>query len=412
MTFFRYLCRYIVGFVFIYSGFVKGIDPLGSTYKFTEYFTVAHVEFLSSFSLVFSILLSTAEFTIGMALVLGLRMRATAWAVLAFMSFFTALTLVLAFFNPVSDCGCFGDAIKLTNWQTFEKNIVLMVFVLVIFILRKKYKNKYKVIGEWVTLGIIAFGFLMVVRYSYYHLPVIDFLPYKTGTDIRASMAIPDGKPKDEYKTTLYYKKDGVVKEFSMDNYPWKDTTWKWVDTKTVLVKEGYKPPIHDFRIIDPEGEDITDHILSDNGYSFLLIAYDLKKTNQGALERIAPLTASCAKGKCSFYAITASPQSEIQKFQEKAGMNFRFCHADETTLKTMIRSNPGLMLVKEGTILGKWAYRDWPDVNEAEKNYLSYIIKHDGEKNESLTKIFLFLILVVTLAAIKIIQLNFDRRG
>jgi hypothetical protein len=411
MKFLRILSRFIVGFVFIFSGFVKGIDPLGLSYKFTEYFLVAHLDFLSGFALFFSVLLSACELIIGMALVLRLRMKVAAWAVTIFMSFFTILTFILAIYNPVSDCGCFGDALVITNWQTFFKNLILMVFVVIIFTSRNKYPVKYKTGGEWIFLAIIFSGFLLVIRFCYYHLPIIDFLPYKTGTNIERAMVIPEDAPKDEWKTLLYYKKDGIVKEFTLDNYPWQDTSWKHQETKNILIKKGYVPPIHDFSISDPEGNDLTAQILADKGFSILMISKNLSTANQDALHEANKLAGICNNEVGKFYAITASPQTEIDAFTHDTLVNYPFYHADETTLKTMIRSNPGFIILKEGTIIGKWSYLDMPDPEQAKKDILSYVLNYYRHISERLTIIILLLTLAITIAVIKIIQLNFDRR-
>ena len=407
----RFICRILLGLVFIFSGFVKGIDPMGSAIKFSEYFSAFHLSFLGNFSLLFSVLLASAEFIIGIALLLGLRMKIASWAVFLFMSFFTILTLILALTNPVSDCGCFGDAIKLTNWQTFLKNVVLMVPVMMVFLSRNKFPVRYKPFGEWVTLGILYIGILLVIRYCYFYLPVIDFLPYRTGTNIPRAMEIPEGAPQDEYRTILYYQKDGVTKEFTLENYPWQDSTWKWVDTKTILIKKGYEPPIHDFRFTDPDGNDITDRILYDTKYVFLLISPNVQKANVAGILKAKALADFCNGGNCSFYALTASPISEIRQFTEKNNPGFPFYHADETTLQTMIRSNPGLMLIKDGTIVAKWSYREFPEAERLKNDILGYAVTYYREKRESLTKTILILTLLLTLAVIKILQLNFDRR-
>jgi uncharacterized membrane protein YphA (DoxX/SURF4 family) len=410
MKLLRTLSRFLVGFVFIYSGFVKGIDPLGSTYKFTEYFLAAHLDFFSSFSLILAIILAASELLIGMALVLGLRMRVAAWAVLCFMSFFTLLTLVSAIFNPVSDCGCFGDAIKLTNWQTFFKNIVLLVFVLIIFINRNEYKVKYKVVGEWVFIGIILSGFLLIIRFCYFHLPIIDFLPYNTGTNIMRSMQVPEGAKLDEYKTLLYYQKDGVIKEFTLENYPWQDSSWRHVETKSILVKKGYVPPIHDFSITSPEGVDVTAEVLADPGFSVLMVSHNLLKADREALYRANKMAGMCATGKCRFYALTASSAVDAGVLGDTL-VDYPFYHTDETTLKTMIRSNPGFIFLKEGTIIGKWSYKDMPDPDRAGEGFLSYVFQYYRHIREQLTTIALCLTLALTIAIIKIVQLNFDRR-
>ncbi|MDR2040627.1 MAG: DoxX family protein, partial [Bacteroidales bacterium] len=206
------ISRILLGIVFVFSGFVKGIDPLGSTYKFIDYFTAFNLSFLSPLAFILAILMNAAEFLIGVSLILRLRMKVSAWAVFLFMCFFTVLTFILALTNPVSDCGCFGDALVLTNWETFFKNLVLMALALIVFLYRKKYEPVYRPVTEWICVVLIAGVIIGISVYCYRHLPLLDFRPYSVGANIPQGMTIPDGMPTDEFKTTLYYEKDGVVK--------------------------------------------------------------------------------------------------------------------------------------------------------------------------------------------------------
>jgi uncharacterized membrane protein YphA (DoxX/SURF4 family) len=411
MKILRILSRVLVGLVFIYSGFVKGVDPIGSAYKFNDYFTAFGLDFLQVVSMPLAILLCTTEFLIGIALVIGLRMKITAWFLLVFMSFFTVLTLILALFNPVTDCGCFGDAVQLTNWQTFLKNLVLMAFTLFIFFSRGKYRKQYKIIGEWAMLGAMLIGFGILLNQSLNHLPIIDFRPFRVGTDIRKSMEVPEGAARDEFKTVLYYSKDGKTQEFTLDNYPWQDSSWIWVETKTIRTREGYKPPIHDFNIKGFDGTDITESVLADKEYSFLLITYNLSRANRKAFDKANELARYCARGNCKFYALTASSQDEVDSLKKEHALEFDFYHTDETTLKTIIRSNPGLMLIKDGMVIGHWHYNDFPDPTKIGENLMSYTLYLDSERDRRMVEWLFILILCFALALFKIFQLNFDRR-
>jgi len=274
----KIISRYISGLVFIFSGLVKGIDPMGSMYKFIDYFTAFHLDALEPLAYLLGVILCTSEVIIGFAILTGIRMRLAAWGLLIFMLGFTPLTLYLAIGNPVADCGCFGDAIHLTNWQTFYKNIIISVFVIMVFVNRKKYKTLSSASIEWTAIIIITAAFILFTQYNYRHLPLVDFRPYKTGTNIPENMIIPEGAPTDEYETTLIYEKDGEQKEFFLDNYPSDDTTWAFIDSKTKLIKAGYKPPIYDFSLITPEGQDLTDIILSDTGFNSLRLNRNLLK--------------------------------------------------------------------------------------------------------------------------------------
>lgn len=366
----RTISRFIVGAVLIFSGFVKGIDPLGSAYKFNDYFTAFGLEFLDPMALPLGILLSTFEFVLGAVLILNIRTRITSWVVLIFMGFFTLLTLYLAFENPVHDCGCFGDAIVMTNWQTFWKNAVIMVFVVFIFLQRHHFQTPYsrvQELGLTVSTVVIILAFTL---YSYFHLPIIDFRPYEVGANIPEKMKIPEDAPQPEYKTILKYKKEGEIREFTMDSLP--DSTWQWVETKNVKISEGYTPPISGFSITTLDGSDITDIVLDKQDYTFLFISYDLKKADRSEMEEIRRLSGFCRENNhCSFIALTSSLKEDIMRFKEKTGVRFPFYHTDEITLKTIIRANPGLMLIKEGVVMGKWHNNDVPSPEEIKTDFL-----------------------------------------
>jgi hypothetical protein len=309
-----------------------------------------------------------------------------------FMSFFTVLTFILAIYNPVSDCGCFGDAIILTNWQTFWKDIIILIPTFIVFFYRNKYIPFYPDNIEWrMTLAFILTGVLISI-YCHRNLPVLDFRPYKIGTNIPENMKIPENAPLDEYETILVYEKNGIIKEFSPENFPWRDTTWKWIETRQILLKKGYEPPIHDFTITTEDGYDITDIVISDPGYSFLLITDDLAKSNINAFKKINKIAELCLnKSDCSFYFLTSSTEEEINNLRDKVKINFDFYLTDETTLKTIIRSNPGLLLIKEGNIIGKWHYNNLPAFNSSTDNYSSFILDLQRKDRETLI-VFLFI--------------------
>ncbi len=384
MKYVRFISRILVGFVFVFSGFVKAVDPLGSTYKFIDYFDAFHLSFLEPTALPLAVLLSTVELVLGIALVLGIRMRIASWALLVFMSFFTLLTFILAIYNPVSDCGCFGDAIILTNWETFYKNLIIMVFVLLIFFQREEYERTYKPLIEWGIVLIFAIASISFSAYCLSHLPMIDFRPYSVGTFIPEKMEIPEDAPQAEYKIILKYEKNGEIKEFSVENLP--DSTWTWVETETIRVKEGYVPPIHDFSIESPRtAKNITGEVLQDEGYNFLLVGYDLEEASQENMEKIIELATYSKHQGYRFIGLTASLQDEISQFVQETEINFPFYNTDEITLKTIVRANPGLVLIKEGTIIGKWHYQDIPSVEELGEQPLAYQLNKLRNRKESL---------------------------
>ena len=376
--------RILLGATFIYSGFVKGIDPWGSTYKFMDYFSAFNMLWMQPAAFALAVLQNAAELVIGVTLVLGVRMKETAWGVTLFMGFYTPLTLILALTNPVSDCGCFGDALILTNWQTFYKNLVLMALAVVVFVYRKKYIPAYSAVGEWIWVAMITAAVLGISLHCYRHLPWIDFRPYHIGADIAQGMTVPEGQPADEFYSTVFLEKDGVIKEFPVNDYPWDDTTWIYKDTKTVLIKKGYTPPIHDFSITTAEGDDITDEVLTDENYTFLLVAHRLNKSDRQALDRASDIADFCNERGYRFYCLTASPQGEITQLKSELGLTYDFCFTDEITLKTIIRANPGLVLLQKGTVIGKWHYNDMPDAATLNPNLLSFSLKQHVEKSRN----------------------------
>jgi hypothetical protein len=358
MKILRIAGRIIIGLVFIFSGVVKAIDPLGSAYKFHDYFHAFHLGFLNSFCLVLAIFMSTAEFISGFSVLTGLRQKTGMLGVLILLVIFTPLTFILALTNPVSDCGCFGDAIHLTNWQTFGKNVVLVFLLIIIYTGRKQITSIFRKTIEWIAVSIAIVLFIIFSLFNLRYLPVIDFLPYKKGVKIADKMVVPEGVPVNEYRTTFIYVKNGVRKDFNLNNYPANDSTWKFIDQKSVLIKKGYEPPIHDFIITSQGGEDITQQILSFRGYSVLMISKKIAEAGKKHLSDGYKLGNYCLTKGINFYILTSSGTEEVKNYEN----GLTFCSADETTLKTMMRANPGYILLKDGTILGKWSWANLPD--------------------------------------------------
>jgi len=369
----KHVARILVGITFVFSGFVKGIDPWGSTYKFTDYFNAMGMEWMLWAAFPLGVLLALAEFTIGIALLFNIFIRFFSWLALLFMAIFLPLTLWVAIKNPVTDCGCFGDALVITNWQTFYKNVVLTFFSIIVVIYRKDMKWP---VSQMITkiLGIAAIIFYcVIVYYSYNHLPIFDFRPYKVGVNIPDAMIIPEDAPQDVYENIFYYenKNTGEVKKFNDGNYPWQDTlNWKFSDMQSKLVEEGYHPPIHDFRIETADGEDVIDFFVHDENYVFMLVAYNLDKSAREPQDKINELANWALEKGLSFICVTSTLPDESAVFAEETGAPYEFFNCDEITLKTIIRSNPGLVVLKEGTILGKWHYNDIPTPEEFAKEF------------------------------------------
>ena len=354
-------CRFLLAALFIFSGFVKAVDPLGSFYKIQDYLTAFGMIswFPTYLPLFFAIILSSAEFCVGVFLFFGVRRKIASTLALLLMSVMTPLTLYLALANPVSDCGCFGDAWVLTNWQTFGKNIVLLVAAIAVFRDRKLMFRFVTLKIEWM---VSLYTLLFVFALSFYcleYLPVLDFRPYKVGTNIKAE--IPEGAKPSVFESRFVLEKDGKQQEFTLDNYP--DSTWTFVETRTVLKEKGYEPPIHDFSMISPDtGEDITESVLSDKGYAFLLVAHRIEEADDSNIDLINEIYDYSVEHGYGFYALTSSPDEEIEVWRERTGAEYPFCQMDDITLKTIIRSNPGLLLIKGGTILNKWSDNQLPD--------------------------------------------------
>ncbi len=359
---FLVILQIALGVVFIYSGFVKAVDPLGSCYKFTDYFNLAfNLPSLAPTSLFLAIMLAATELIAGVMLVFFLKPKIGAWIALGFMILFTPITLYLAIANPVHDCGCFGDALVLTNWETFYKNLVLIAIAIILVVFRKHIiefvPNKIAILASAIVfISCIAFE-LITLR----HLPIMDFRPYTIGTYIPEKMIYPEDAPRDVYDTKLVYKntQTGQVEEFDMEHIP-TDEIWEWQDTKNVLVSEGYKPPIHDFNMVDTLGNDLTESVLNDNTPVLLLIMHKIEKSDEDGLALLKKFEEYATKKQYHILALTSSNVDKIMEVWQKQNLNIYFAQTDDITLKTVVRANPGIVLLNQGTIKDKWNWRDF----------------------------------------------------
>ena len=398
MSTIRFISRIITAAVFIFSGFVKVIDPLGFGYKLSDYFEAFGFDFLMGLSNVIAMLVCAGELLIGLCLLFGLRMRQTAWALLLFMTFFLVLTLIVALTNPVTDCGCFGDAVILTNWETFFKNVILMLPTLVVFFGRRGFSQRYIPSIEWVAVVKLFLAAILLSVYCLLNLPIIDFRPYKIGTHIPTAMELPEGAPLPEYETLLVYEKDGKQQTFTPENVPWQDSTWKWVETKNRLVKEGAEPPIHDFSLTSEQGDDATDQLLWGQGYSLMVVSYKLERSTERGWDNIEPFVKRMKESGVPIYLMTSSLDSRIEEHKQKYPVVYNYYTSDEITLKTIVRSNPGLVLVKEGTIIGKWHHRNSPaEEFSVEQSLGASLHQMVSKSNRQVVVIFLLIIMFVT---------------
>lgn len=407
------IARLAVGAVFTFSGFVKIIDPWGTAYKIQDYLEAMGEFFMnfSSFAFAASVILATVELAVGANLFFGIRVRQNAFVAAVLMLFMTPLTLWIAIENPVHDCGCFGDAVVISNWATFWKNVVLVVLIALIFIFLKTYRCRLTKTCQWIIEGFTVLCALGLAGYCYRTLPIVDFRPYHISADIRKGMEIPEDAEQDVYDTKLIYEKNGVQKEFTIDNYPANDSTWHFVDQNSVLVKQGYVPPIHDFTIDTEDDGDVTEEFLDDKGYTFLIISYDLSKVNFNDQKRrkITDLNAFALKNGYSLYLLTASVDEDIQNFRKTVSQDVVVGLTDKITLKTIIRYNPGVVLVKDGVIINKWPLPDVPDFKEPLEKSKYGIVAPAHEHRNVLVVLLIWLIPVLVLSVMDL-KLNRGR--
>lgn len=358
--------RLLMAATFIFSGYVKAIDPLGTQYKLTDYLQAMGLgSLLPEWTLlVGAVLLAALEFSLGIFLLFAIRRHLVSRIVLALMSIMTLLTLWIVIANPVKDCGCFGDAVVLSNGQTFIKNIILLAIALMLLKWPTSMVRFVSKKTQWIVINYTVIFALALSAWSLWDLPLFDFRPYHVGANIARGMKIPQGAPQPQFETTFILEKNGQQKEFTLDNYP--DSTWTFVDSKTVQTAEGYVPPIHDFSIQDNKtGEDITQEVLNDTGYTFLLISPTLAYADDSNFGRIDQIYEFAQDYGYRFICLTASSDKDIAKWQDITGAEYPFYTTDATTLKTMIRSNPGLMLLHHGTIIQKWSHNKLPQSEE-----------------------------------------------
>ena len=360
------ICRFILAVTFIFSGYVKAIDPLGTLYKLKDYAAAMSLnDILPDWALVIvAIALAALEFSLGVFMLFAVRRHAVSKLTLALMSVMTALTVWIYIADPVKDCGCFGDALKLTNGETLLKNIVLIACATLVAWRPADMARFISRTNQWIVRYYTIAYIVVTSVYCLYTLPIFDFRPYHVGMNIKQGMEIPEGAEQPEFESTFILRKNGVTREFTLDNYP--DSTWEYVDTKTVQTKKGYEPPIHDFAITTNDtGEDITEQVLTKKGYTFLLVSPRLAVADDSNFGDIDQIYEYAEENGVDFFCLTASTNEDIERWRDLTGAEYRFCNADETTLKTMIRSNPGLILLKDGTIIGKWSHNALPQTDD-----------------------------------------------
>ena len=413
------IARTIVGALFIVSGLIKANDAVGFSFKLHDYFApdVLDIPFLIEYTYPLAVFICISEIMLGLSVLVGAKMRLTAWSLLVMILFFDGLTFYSAYFNKVTDCGCFGDAIKLTPWESFSKDVALSILIFIIFAFRDKVKyhtkaenskilpiallliglfsyfildwlfpiyftlalfllvnlvNKFllKEIREW-TLAILTFITCFAFTFhTYSHLPVRDYRPYAIGKNIANDMVLPEGAKVDVYEDVWKYEVEGVVNEYSTEEQPWTIEGATFVDRETKLIFEGDHPPIHDFSIESDALGDITDSVLSSQN-AVLFVMYDLTKSDIKALNEVELIINALSAEDVTITAMSATTEDQMQTVLKESGVSFPFYFTDETTLKTIIRSNPSMLWLQEGTIVGKWHHNDFPSSEDLINQYL-----------------------------------------
>ncbi|MBL7471578.1 BT_3928 family protein [Robertkochia sediminum] len=350
--------RTLVGLIFILSGLIKMNDPVGFSFKLDEYFgpDVLNLEFLQPWALAFAVLLVILEVLLGVALLLGYKKNLTLWSLLGMIVFFTFLTFYSAWFNKVTDCGCFGDAIKLTPWESFTKDVVLLVLILILFA-GKRYITP--VFHNNVTSGAMLAVLFACFGFSYYvmeHLPAVDFRPYHTGANIIEGMSIPEGAPEPVYEYAWKFKIDGQEKIFKTQGaYPEVDGEFVAVETKEI--QKGYEPPIHDFTM-EKDGEDHISFFMEEPKLMVVVTRVAEKAIPESYEAVKAKIDEAKAKGY-TVIGLSASSPEATETLNSVSGWELDFYFCDLTTLKTIVRSNPGILTLEKGTISGKYHYND-----------------------------------------------------
>jgi uncharacterized membrane protein YphA (DoxX/SURF4 family) len=370
MKYIIHVCRLLVGVLFIISGLIKSNDTVGFAYKLEEYYAVFGTDFLISTAVLQASLICIVEVMLGVMLLIGYRVKATLNLLLAMIVFFTFLTFYSAYFNKVTDCGCFGDALKLTPWQSFSKDLILLVLIGILLLGRKHIQALF---SPKITMVVMTIALVLNIAFPVYtlnYLPVIDFRPYAIGNDIYEQMN--GGRP-GVYDTKFVYKNLQTGKDEELNKPPYTDeidweidtTKWKFVDTKQITIDPGELAPIHDFSISNVEGSEYTEDILNYPGTYFFLVSYDLNKADRDIQPTVNAFASACEKAGIPFIGLTAGTPEAIDVFRHEVQAPYEYYITDATQLKTMIRSNPGLMMMEGSKVIDMWHYNSFPSLEK-----------------------------------------------
>lgn len=369
------LTKFFVGLLFIFSGLIKLNDPLGFSYKLEEYFEVFYVTLLNPFAVSISILLCALEVILGVFLLLGYFTKKVLWALLILILFFTFLTFYSAYFDVVKTCGCFGDAIALTPWQSFGKDVILLLAIALLFYQRKQLTQKKQ--KTFISILTVSLTFILGL-YTYNFLPLIDFLPYKIGANLNQLTKLPANSKPDEYEIlyTLQNLKSKQSKTITDKQYIqskiYEDKNWILKTTSPPkLIKQGDQVVIKDLNIYDAGGVNYTNEIIENPYYTLIAVTYNLDNTNLKSLGNINALALNALQDfNVRAILLTTTSAKQAKTFSKTNKLVFDIFYADAVPLKSMVRSNPGLLLLKNGVIINKWPGTKLPSTNELNNKY------------------------------------------
>ena len=357
------ICRFILAATFLFSAFTKANDPVGLTIKLGDYASALGLTQMPDYVLYTSgMLLMLVEAILGIYLLVGMRRRRrVAAASTIFMMVMTAVTFWISIENPVSDCGCFGDAIKLSNGQTLIKNVILLAMAIFITI---RYKMMFRLIHKnwsWLLTVPVVLAYVVFFTYCAYMLPLVDYLPFAEGTDLRKTVKTGDALDM-RYKSTIIYKRGDETLELGLDDDD-PDSTWTYVETKTVMLENVTEDEAEtEFYVIDCDGDDITDDIIQNDGYSFLVIVPEIRKASEACAGKFNSIYDYCNKYGYGFYFITMADEQQQERWRRNTGAKYPFCESEDRMLWQVVRDNPGLVLLKDGVVRRKWSQTSMPE--------------------------------------------------
>jgi len=361
------ISRILLGLLFIYSGFVKGVDPLGTQFKIEDYFYAYHMVWAVPTALVLSVILNAFEFSIGALLILRIKTKWVSVIALLMMAAFTITTLFDALYSPVPDCGCFGDALIITNWQTFYKNLVINAFIFIVLIRRNDFKEYSSKVVEYSGLLAVILGFGIFEVYNINNLPIVDFRPWKLNNRL-----VPENPKPVKYYLTYKNTKTGEEREYLSKELPWQDSLfmaeWKWASSREI---DPNIAEMNTFPMLDSEGNDMSKALVSDTNYTFLFVIYNIDKVPLNTIKIINKFYVDATSKSYNTVLLNSDLPTDLREFQKNNNLaDIPVFNSDDTALKAAVRSNPGLIVVKSGRVIAKYHHSDFPTFDEFIKSH------------------------------------------